>query len=274
MARFSVGLMAGAMSLSLIGCSSTAQLAPTVTTAPPLAAPMPSKDTEIKIEKDHFTFQYNWPKEAASIPGLNAHFQTKSTDALMELEAAYSEDDRIQDVNDEYRPHYAAEYTWSFAATSGPLLSLSGNWYSYMGGAHGMYGVNDFVYDTANNAVISGPAMVGNAAAFHAAFDEEFCRLLDVEREKRRGAPVVRDDLFGDCINPLEQTVIWKSGKGSVQFDRVEIFVGPYAAGPYAEGSYGLNFPITAAMKAAIDPKYRDAFAVSGGNPYAVEDDQ
>ena len=281
MARLSVGLICGAamLAVSLTGCAtesqSTSVSTPASISPAPPAAPTAYRlvaGRNIKVERDFFEFGYSWPGEAAAIPTLNAHFEGLAAAAQLELEGAFAADERFSDPNEEYKPIYAADYDWKAEAQSGPLLSLSGAWYSYMGGAHGMYGVNAFVFDVKTDSIVASTGLIGNTAAFRTAMQEEFCRLLDTEREDRRGEPVSRDDMFGDCIDPLEQTVIWKSSAGSDVFDRVEIFVGPYAAGSYAEGSYVLNLPITAPMKAAIHPQYQDYFAVNGANPYVVED--
>ena len=277
MARFSMGLMTGAAlaGLSLSGCATATQAEPTAAIqAPPEAppeAPMPAENTELKIAKDNFEFSYGWPKQASAYPKLVDYFHTDAAQMEAELQASFDEDERLKDPSEEYKPTYASETTWAFAAETPQLISLSGNWYQYLGGAHGMYGVRALVFDKVQNEIVLAQDMLMDSDAFVGATQDEFCRLLDGEREERRGEPVDRSDMFGDCINMLDQTLIWKSTDGG-KFDRLEIFIGPYEAGPYAEGSYVLNLPITAPMVAAIAPVYRDNFSVSGGNPFAVED--
>ena len=86
--------------------------------------------------------------------------------------------------------------------------------------------------------------------------------MLDEERSKRRGEPVVSDGrLFNDCIKPSEQTVILGASNGRT-FDKIGILIGPYAAGSYAEGDYEFTLPVTAALRRAVKPEYRDAFSV------------
>lgn len=269
MMRYGLWIAVSATALVLSGCAAVVPLAASlVEPSPPPATEPPTAVTE---QKANFEFSYSWPKEALAHPKLVDFFETDAAQNKAELQAAYDEDDRLKDPNEEYKPTYSYETTWGLDAETPKLMSLSGSWYQYLGGAHGMYGVRALVFDKASDTLTVAQDMIGDSEAFRSAIEEEFCRLLDQERELRRGEPVVRDDMFGECINLLDQTLIWKSTGGG-KFDRMEVFIGPYEAGSYAEGAYVLNLPITAPMLAAIAPDYRDNFAVSGGNPYAVED--
>ncbi len=235
------------------------------------SSPAAGDASSIEVTRDNFNFQYSWPVTAAAFPKLLDYFRTDAMQMQGELEASFNEDERLKDPTNEFKPTYETNMTWEVAAQTDDLISLSGSWYNYMGGAHGMYGLRDFVYDKRGDEILLSRDLIGDTDAFTAAIEEEFCRLLDTEREKRRGEPVVRDDMFGDCVNLIDQTLVWKS-KTPGKFDRLEVFIGPYEAGPYAEGAYVLNLPITAPMVAAIAPQYRGNFLANGGNPYAVED--
>ena len=90
---------------------------------------------------------------------------------------------------------------------------------------------------------------------------QPFCALLDKERGKRRGEPVVRDKgMFDDCIKPSEQTVILGSSNAQT-LDKVGVLVGPYAAGSYAEGDYEFTLPVTTALIKAVKAEYRGEFS-------------
>lgn len=273
--RKGLWVFASAGVMALTACTSVAAepTPPEASSAPMIAPPTPSATSNAVVEnKDYFEFSYSWPKEASAHPKLLDFFQTDAAQNKAELQAAYDEDDRLKDPKDEYKPTYAFETTWTLDAQTAHLISLSGGWYQYMGGAHGMYGVRALVFDTATQELVLAQDMLADADGFVAATRDEFCRLLDQERETRRREPVDRSDMFGECINLLDQTLIWKSSGGG-KFDRLEVFIGPYEAGPYAEGAYVLNLPITAPMLAAIAPRYADNFAASAGNAFVVEDE-
>ena len=266
--------VASAVVMTLAAC----QVAPAATAAPQTAssavvpADAKSDGTGYTVERPHMQFAYSWPKEANAHPQLVDYFHTDAAQMLTELDALVAEDERLSDPNYEYKPTYSSETSWMAEAQTDGLISLSGSWYTYMGGAHGMYGVRALVFDKGRGEMVLAQDMMADADGFRAAIEEEFCRLLNTEREKRRGEPVDQSDMFGECVNLLDQTLIWKSTGGGA-FDRLEVFIGPYEAGSYAEGSYLFNLPLTAPMVAAIAPQYRGNFAVNGGNPYAVEDE-
>ena len=261
-----ISVAAGAM--ALCGCQVAAQETQVNVSAVPASADAPSK---IEVKRDNFAFTYGWPSAANAFPLLRDYFQTDARQLQGELEASFDEDDRLKDPNNEYKPTYETDVDWTIAAQTDDMVSLSGSWYSYMGGAHGMYGVRALSYHKGSDTMLQANEVIADTDAFVGATQEEYCRLLDTERADRRGEPVVRDDMFGECVPLLNQTLIWKSTGGG-KFDRLEVFIGPYEAGTYAEGSYVLNLPITAPMVAAIAPQYRANFAVNGGNPYIVED--
>ena len=265
--------VASVIAIALAACQMgpAANAAPQTIAAPAAATDAKSDGTGYSVERDYLQFAYSWPKEANTFPQLVDYFHTDAAQMLAELDAAVAEDERLSDPNYEYKPTYSNETAWMIEAQTDGLISLSGSWYTYMGGAHGMYGVRALVFDKARGELTTAQDMIGDSEAFRGAIEAEFCRLLDEEREKRRGEPVDRSDMFGECINMFDQTLVWKSS-GSGKLDRLEVFIGPYEAGPYAEGAYLFNLPMTAPMVAAILPQYRAEFTVNGGNPYAVDD--
>jgi hypothetical protein len=92
------------------------------------------------------------------------------------------------------------------------------------------------------------------------AIRQPFCVLLDREREKRRGEPVKRDDMFGNCPDYGEVTVLLRDSDKNGRFDHIAITADQYVAGPYAEGPYEISLPITAAMIERLKPDYRASF--------------
>lgn len=157
---------------------------------------------------------------------------------------------------------YGATREWKIVAETPRFLSLSLNGWDYTGGAHGNPWHGALIFDKATRQRVKPIALFAAPTALSRTIRADFCRLLDKERQKRRGEPVDRKDMFGECIDPVEQTVILGSRSGRA-FDRIGVLIGPYAAGSYAEGSYDITLPITPAILAQVKPQYRAVFAVA-----------
>lgn len=221
----------------------------------------PSGALEVKVSNDLYEFGYAYPDAVGAIPGLKAMLDgrlEKARDAL----AVESRSDRSEAKMGgfPYRPH-ASDTSWKVVAQVPGWLSLSSTIYTYSGGAHGMSAFDSLLWDKQANAARE-PVDLFNRAALRSAIQRPFCDALDREREKRRGEPVRHgaDDMFSDCINPLESTLILGSSNRR-RFDRIGVLIAPYAAGPYAEGTYEVTLPVTPEVLAAVKPDFRDTFS-------------
>jgi hypothetical protein len=140
-------------------------------------------------------------------------------------------------------------------------LSLSNDWSNYTGGAHGMYGMQGFVWDKANKRGFDSAELFVSPAVLDDAMGGSVCAALNKEREKRRGEPVdPKDEFFGGCPGLDEATILVGSSNRRT-FDRITVWFGPYVAGAYAEGAYELDFPMTKAMLDTVKPAYTAAFS-------------
>ena len=155
---------------------------------------------------------------------------------------------------------------WQTVANLPGFLSLSSRWYTYDGGAHGMYGQSSKMWDKKTGKFIEPLSMFLSGAAFDREVQTSFCDLLDKQRSERRdGEKVDRsksDDWMQACPTPSEYILLIGSSNGRT-FDRLGIYVGPYGAGPYSEGEYEIDLPVTAKLLAAIKPQYRAVFSVA-----------
>jgi hypothetical protein len=223
----------------------------------------PGGGREVKDSNELFGFGYAYPDAAGAIPGLQAVLDRRLEETRASL-AAESRDDRREAKKGDfpYRPH-ASDTTWKVVADLPSWLSLSSENYIYTGGAHGMSAFDSLLWDKRAGAVRDPIDLFTSAAALRAPIQRPFCNALDREREKRRGEPVRHgaDDMFSDCINPLESTLILGSSNGRT-FDRIGILIAPYAAGPYAEGTYEITLPVTQAVLDAVKPGYKDSFSI------------
>ncbi len=210
---------------------------------------------------DDYQFEYAYPAAAAATPPLAAELDQRRAAALAALKQESSAARAEAEASGfDYRPH-SLEVEWQQAVNLPAYLSLSATIASYGGGAHGNVGFDALIWDRAASRARRPLTLFASAAAFDRAVSPAFCRLLDRERVRRRGAPVSADrsGTFEDCIAASEQTLVLGSASGA-GFDRMTILIGPYAAGPYAEGVYEINLPVTAAVLDAVAPEFRAAF--------------
>ena len=243
--------------------SSSASVAPAPGTIASASA-VASGGGASKVEEstDLYEFDYSYPAEAGRIPALKAWLDGERDKARKQLiEEATAGRAEAKESGFEYHA-YALGRAWEKVTETPRFLSLSAQIYDYSGGAHPNHGTDSLLFDKQAGTRLEPLDLFESKAAFDAVIRQPFCALLDKERAKRRGEPVVRDQgMFDDCIKPSEQTVIVGSSNGRT-FDKVGVLVGPYAAGSYAEGDYEFTLPVTAALMKAVKPEYREAFSV------------
>lgn len=221
----------------------------------------------VEEENDLYSFAYAYPAEAGALPELAAKLDEDAETAKTTL-ISESKDDQAQAEANGY-PYRAHSYSkeWKVVADLPRFLSLSGEFATYTGGAHGMYGLESLVWDKQEKVGMDGVALFQSPEALDEALGQKLCDALDAEREERRGETVQPDSDpydtgFNTCQHVKDATVLVGSSGGE-KFDRIGIWFGPYVAGPYAEGSYELNFPVDAAVIEAVKPEYREAFSAA-----------
>ncbi|MGV2495501.1 DUF4163 domain-containing protein [Pelagerythrobacter aerophilus] len=218
----------------------------------------------VEEENDLYSFSYAYPAAAGALPELAVHLDQDAEEAKATLVSESKDDQTQAEANDyPYRAHSFSK-EWKVVADLPRYLSLSGEFATYSGGAHGMYGLESLVWDKQAKAGMDGVALFQSAEALDEALGQKLCDALDAERAKRRGEAVPADagdddTGFNSCQHVKDATVLVGSSGGG-KFDRIGIWFGPYVAGPYAEGSYELNFPVDAAVIEAVKPEYREAF--------------
>lgn len=228
-----------------------------------VAEDSPSGGREVRDSNQLYEFGYAYPDAAGAIRGLKTLLDSKLDRARKSLAVESRDDQReARKGGFPYRPH-SSDTTWKVVAELPGWLSLSSEIYVYTGGAHGMSAFDSLVWDKQAGAAREPVDLFTSAAALRGTIQRPFCNALDREREKRRGEPVRHgaDDMFSDCINPLENTLILGSSNRRT-FDRIGILIGPYAAGPYAEGSYEITLPVTAEVLGTVKPEYKGSFSV------------
>ena len=220
----------------------------------------------VEIENERFHFVYSYPSEAVEFPAVRVFLDQDLSASQTQLVQQASEAKADADKEGyPHRPHYLA-VGWDVAADLSGWLSLRAEVETYAGGAHGNHGFTSLLFDKKANTKREPISLFLSNDAFVSAIRTPFCNALNVERGERRGKALSpdswsSDDSFEACIDPEDGVVLLDSEDGEA-FDRITILVAPYLAGPYAEGSYEIAVPVTAAIRSAVLPEFRDAFAV------------
>jgi len=227
----------------------------------PLEAPtLAAKAVKVSEENDLYEFEYGWSAEAAAVPQLDARFRKDMEAAKVELTSGAKEDrDERTKQGYDYHPH-ATHMSYETAGQSERLLSLGSTVYGFTGGAHGSSGSGSLLWDRQLSREIALQDLLQPGQSWTGAIRQPFCVLLNREREKRREEPVEPDDLFGNCPELKELTVLLSDGDKNGRFDHVTVTADQYVAGPYAEGPYDISLPITAKMIERLKPEYSSSF--------------
>ena len=216
-----------------------------------------------KVEEDTGLYSYalSYPAAVARIPALARRIEEQAAKGKAEMiaEARSAQADSTKD-GFPFNPHSLSE-DWQVVADLPGYLSLSNQFATYTGGAHGMYGMEGLVWDKANGRGFASEELFQSPSHLGSVLGDTLCAELNKARVEK-GIPSYTDDdaVFPGCPNLDEATILVGSSNGKT-FDRITVWYGPYVAGSYAEGAYELDFPMTAAMIGAVKPAYRAAFS-------------
>lgn len=230
-----------------------------------LGAAAPTSPARTVSESNgRYDFDYAYPAPAAVIPGLKAFLEADLRKQRERVRRESAEGQAEAKKNGYPFNPYLFSQAWSVVAQPPGWLSLSAALSDYSGGAHGMHWFATLLWDKRANRRRMPLDLFQSPAALAKAIRAPFCDALDRERERRREAKVNRasGDMFDECIDPTEQTLILGS-RSRLAFDRIGVLVAPYAAGPYVEGDYEVTVPVTAAVIAAVKPEFRSSFAAA-----------
>lgn len=238
------------------------------------AEPPVEKRPAIVIEKKEaaYSYEYAWSKEAKAIPALGRKLRAQAAKDGKTFASEASEQKADSDKDGGWFPEAGYQSTWFYetAGQSAALLSLSGQWYSFTGGAHGNYGALTLLWDRRANKGVEFDSLflkVNELARIH----PQMCAALNAERAKKReGDPKVEsgydsiDQAFNGCPKMEEMTLWPADGDKDGKFDRLDVSIDPYVAGPYSEGSYEFSLPVSKRLIASLKPAYRASFEVQG----------
>jgi hypothetical protein len=256
--------------LALAACSSADEVAEDVGVKEKPAAEATAKATarsakavKVREETKLFLYEYSYPAQAAAIPALAAVLDARGAKARDEMIGEVGELEAEEGDPGEFPvPQHSFEEEWQVVADLPGWLSLSGFFSTYSGGAHGMYGMEGYVWDKQRGRGMDSADLFRSQDYLGSLMEGRVCEALNKEREDRRGEPVVEgeDNMFNGCPELSDGTILVGSSNGKT-FDRITVWFGPYVAGPWVEGHYELDFPMTREMLEAVKPAYRAAFS-------------
>lgn len=209
------------------------------------------------------TFSFVFPDKAAAIPALKAKMEGERDEALAQQKKEWADAREFCPADSFACAKNTLEFTWQVVADTPGYLSLSKNFYTYTGGAHGMYGRSSMVWDREAEQAFEPADLFTSPFALNEAIGAKACAMLNAERAKRRGEPVPSgsDEWPNQCV-AMEETVLFLGSSTGEAFDRIGLYYGPYVAGAYAEGDFEFTVPVTEAVIEAVKPEYRSAFAI------------
>ena len=216
-----------------------------------------------KEDNDLYSYEFSYPAEVGAYPELAERLSSDAAKAKAEM-IADAKQDQADRAKDDYpfNPYsYGAE--WKVVADLPQYLSLSNDFYTYTGGAHGNYGLEGFVWDKANQRGFKSEEFFVSTGALKDAIGKPLCDALNKERVKKGMDPITtdgKDQIWPSCPGLDEATILVGSSNHKT-FDRITVWYGPYVAGSYAEGAYELDFAMTTAMLDAVKPAYKAAFS-------------
>src|SRR5690348_17150532 len=111
------------------------------------ATAVPSGANEVKETNDLYSFAYTWPAAAGNIPALAQRLEDQLEKSKQGLIADANKGKEEAESNGfPYNTYYFSE-KWTAVADLPKWLSLTGEFSTYTGGAHGMYGLETIVWD-------------------------------------------------------------------------------------------------------------------------------
>ena len=227
--------------------------------APSAATPAPARMVEETDELIEFT--YGWSAEAAAVPELAARFEADLAKWRAESRKTAEEDRDARGPEIPFHGHLFSK-TWATMGSTPRLLSLAADLGTFTGGAHGNSIYEALLWDREARREIGVEALFAEPAAAWRLMQPVYCAELDRQRAEKREEtlPLEGEGWMVECRPVAEQVVAPVDGDKDGRFERLRVLLEPYNAGPYAEGSYEVDVPVTAELKALVKGEYAPSF--------------
>lgn len=216
-------------------------------------------------------FTYGWPAQVSAIAPLAAMLAQARNEELAKQQAEWEQSlEEFADPQDGFQcvscVNRSYSKNWKVSADTPRFLVLTGETFTYTGGAHGNSAFDAVAWDREANggegAALRPIDLFVNAVALENTAYGDYCQaLLEVKRDKL-DIDIAAMNPFDGCPSVSELVVVPLSSDGRT-FDRLQFLAAPYVAGSYAEGPYEFVIPITPALLEVVKPEYRAAFESS-----------
>jgi hypothetical protein len=250
------------LSAALLLAASAAPCAAQTATPPNASAPAAGRIVD--VSNSDYEFSFGYPAEVMAIPKLKAIMEKEIKDGQSYLAKSAIEAKADSEKNSyPYNP-YQSGTVWEVAADTNALLSLSGFYSSYSGGAHGNYGFGARIWDKKAKKLLKNSSDVfTNPKSALELVRQDYCNGLNAARREKLGADWKAEDdgVFSGCPAFADLAIVFRGDKGK-PINRIAFIAAPYVAGSYAEGEYEVELPMTAKLVEAVKNGYRGAFVV------------
>lgn len=218
--------------------------------------------------EEGFAFSVVYPKAVEQVPALAEALRTEWSAALAEIEEAARDHRAERTAAGDEPARLTYEADWRIDADLPEILAASGTISTYTGGAHGGIEFRTILIDRRRARAIMladlfepgffETDMLGFKLRGTRLVQVAFCRALTAEVRSRRDDPAAEVR----CPRVDQQPVTLLCGAGG-RIDRIGALLNPYVVGGWADGPYAVEFPVDAAMMAAIKRRLRPAFGLT-----------
>jgi hypothetical protein len=206
-------------------------------------------------------FTYGWPAEVEAIRTLKTRFEKDLETQRKQALAIAREDLAARGPDAPYDSHGFSQ-VWEAQGSNPLLLSLVSEIGTFTGGVHGNASYVSLLWYKSADREIKVADLFGDSKAAYKAMTLVYCAELRSQQAEKRAEspPLPGSETAAEC-EPLDKQVIVpvdenKDGK----FELLRVMIGPYGAGPYVEGSYSIDIPVTAGVRALLKPEFVSAF--------------
>lgn len=209
---------------------------------------------------------FSWSSEAAAVPALVRRFRAEFAKEKAKTEHCGKVESQVRIASGGEAIQCESSTKVTTSGETAGLLGLAYAYWAFTGGAHGNGATRGLLWDRKLNKEIKFSALFVSPNAYQGPLRQPYCRALDLERKKRRGAGYVPGSVgaFDECPKFSELTLIPGSSAAVPSLDQIHLIAAPYTAGPYVEGEYDIALPVTPRVIAALKPEYRSRSKLNG----------
>lgn len=176
----------------------------------------------------------------------------------------------LNDDDYDYTPFpYDSDLSYTVTRSDNHVISFTGNYYEYMGGAHGLPATIGINYDTSTGELLTFTDLSDDPDAFRAA------TLAYNQELAQTGYYSMQMFSQEDITNGTLEDVLYSDGSWYLSTSGLVFMSPPYALAPYAAGTLEFTIPYSE----LADMGFRDAYAYTDrqivklveNNPYSTD---